>query len=127
MHSRCIQLALFAGSSFLVVLSAGAGLTPTISPPPTPSPLPLNPPILGPSATVVLPTAAYAISRSVNGLFQRVGLSPDQIAQITVQYPAAQALQFVKVEALDGGSVGMSLPSVQPPNTPGGSVQLAPF
>jgi hypothetical protein len=141
MHSKRIQLAFSVFASFfLVSVPLASGLQPP-SPPPTPTvppiigpisfghpPPTLQPPILGPSATVVLPTAAYAIARSVNGLFQRVGLSPDQVAQITVQYPAAQSLQFVKAEAVDGGLVAANIPAVQPPNNPiGGFVQFTHF
>lgn len=122
MYTKCTLLALSACSSFLLIRSA-TGLsaptqfatpfpTPTVPPSiaPKPPPLPVNPPVLGPSATIVLPTAAYAISRSVNGLFQRVGLSPDQVAQVTVQYPSTQSLQFVKAEAMDGGLVAVNIP-----------------
>ena len=111
MHSTCRQLRTSACVCFLVVVSTAAGQI-TI----TPLPTTVNPPILGPSATVVLPTAAYAISRSVNGLFQRVGIPPDQVAQVTVQYPSSQSGEFVKVEAVDGGLVAVNTQT--PPTLP---------
>jgi hypothetical protein len=136
MHSKRVQLGLSAFASFLTALSVAAGLPPIGSPPnptatpivrPTPPSAPnVNPPILGPSATVVLPTAAYAISRSVNGLFQRVGIPPDQVVQVTVQYPSTQSAEFVKVEAVDGGLVAVNIPSV-PNQIAGIRVNFGPF
>lgn len=83
-------------------------------PPRGPSPVPTVPPQVerlvrvGPSATIVLPNAASAVSRCVNGMFQLVSLPQDQIAQIVVQYPTSLGTEIVKVEALDGGLLAAS-------------------
>jgi hypothetical protein len=88
---------------------------PTLPPPPGPSPVPTAPPSvgsllqLGPSATIVLPNAASAISRCVNGVFQLVSLPPDQFAQVVVQYPTLKPPEVVRVEALDGGLLAASV------------------
>ena len=138
MHRRLIRPALLACSLFLPILLVAVASafpplpypTPTVPPiigPVVSPPIRVNPPILGPSATVVLPTAAYAISRSVNGLFQRVGLPPDLVAQVTVQYSSSQSGEFVKVEAVDGGLVAVNVPGVPISDTIGNYVQFAAF
>jgi hypothetical protein len=74
---------------------------------------------LGPTATIVLPNAATAVSRCVNGIFQLVTLPPDQVTQIVVQFQSAQtqAAEVVKVEALDGGLLAASVSATPPVQT----------
>ena len=85
------------------------------SPVPTVAPMVRNVPQLGPSATIVLPNAASTVSRCVNGIFQLVSLSQDQLAQVTVQYPASQAGEVLRVEALDGGLLGAAVAATTQP------------
>jgi hypothetical protein len=73
----------------------------------------LNSVVNGPSATVILPSSAFAVTYSRKGIFQCVQLPQDQPAQVTVQFaptelPPAQLVppplpQIVKAEAIDGG------------------------
>jgi hypothetical protein len=63
----------------------------------------------------VLPNAASAVSRCIDGVFQLVSLPPDQLAQIVVQYPTSDAAEIVKVEALDGGLLAGSASATTQP------------
>jgi hypothetical protein len=90
--------------------------SPLPTPPPQgPTPLPTVPPTVGrlvqvgTSATIVLPNAASAVSRCVNGVFQLVSLPQGQLTQIVVQYPPSEATETVKIEALDGGLLAASV------------------
>jgi hypothetical protein len=57
------------------------------------------------SATVQLrPTQSIAIS-SKRGIFALVGVKPDQLVEIAVQYPALHAGRSINAESLDGGQV----------------------
>ena len=73
---------------------------------------------IGPSATILLPTTEVAVTPSVNGIFSLVALPQNQIVQVTVHYAsmdpatwnAAQAAQIVRIQAVDGGQVGIEPP-----------------
>ena len=89
---------------------------PPIYPPPVPTAAPIRQGVLvGPSATVLLPTAEMAVTPSVNGIFSLVALPQEQIVQVTVHYAstdpatwnAEQAAQLVRIQAVDGGQVGV--------------------
>jgi hypothetical protein len=76
---------------------------------------------VGPSATILLPTAEVAVTTSVNGIFNLVALPQEQIVQITVHYAstdlttasATEAAQIVRIEAIDGGQVVALDPPVE--------------
>ena len=105
--------------------------TPTPEPHPTlppiyPPPVPTAPPIrqgiqVGPSATVVLPTAEVAVISSVNRIFELVALPQDQIVLITVHYASTDAVdetatgaaQLIRIQAIDGGQVVALDPPVE--------------
>ena len=73
---------------------------------PSPSPLP-SPPyaiVTYPSTDPSTPTVSL-VSRCAGGVFALVGLQPDQVIQVVVQYPTNKALQLVSLEALDGGMI----------------------
>lgn len=73
---------------------------------PTPMPFPKRPYaiVTYPSADPNLPSVSV-VSPCVDGVFALVGLVPDQVVQITVQYPRDEALQTIGLEALDGGMI----------------------
>jgi hypothetical protein len=73
---------------------------------------------LGPSATIVLANTASAVSRCVNGIFQLVSFPQDQLVQVVVQYPASEAAEVVRIEALDGGLLAASVSATTQPPVP---------
>jgi hypothetical protein len=108
---------------FALVLPCFSAVAQLPTPTPTPAELP-NPPY----AIVTYPSANPATqSQSVttsclNGIFELVGLQPDQVVQVVVQYPTNQALQVVNLEALDGGII--LPPTVGPVNPPRGPLTV---
>gem|GEM_PF-3471128 len=107
-----------------LTLPVSLGLAQLPSPTPTP---PDAPPLPNPPYAIVTYFPAdpagqsvSVISPCVDGIFALVGLQPDQVVQVIVQYPTSQALQIVNLEALDGGiilpssSVQISGPLVTP-------------
>ncbi len=83
------------------------------SPPPTPTPppglalahLPTAPPNLAVAVVTYGTTGGYVVSRCPSGIFELIAVQPDQVVQVTIQYPASQALATVLAETLDGGSI----------------------
>ena len=74
--------------------------------PPTTDPLP-QPPyaiITYPSADPTTQSVSV-VSPGVDGVFALVGLVPNEIVQVTVQYPTSEALGLVSLNALDGGMI----------------------
>src|SRR5438477_6327174 len=57
-----------------------------------------------PSSDATTPSVSV-VSPCAGGIFSLVGLQPDQVIQVVVQYPTDQALQPVTLEALDGGII----------------------
>lgn len=62
-------------------------------------------------------------TRSLNGIFQLVGLLPLQAVKVTVQYPLARVGEIVRAEVLDGG--GLSVPTDEIPPPPLGGENVA--
>jgi hypothetical protein len=59
-----------------------------------------------PHQLVVTYNSVQSITVPINdGISALVGVQPDQIVQVTVQYSPSQALQTVNLESLDGGTV----------------------
>ena len=92
----------------------------------------LDPALNGPSATIILPSTASAVTYSRKGIFECVALPQDQPAQVIVQFPVPPVTQpqplapeFVKPEPLDGGTLagGLLSPS-QITNTPTGTPSI---
>ncbi len=73
----------------------------------TPTPPSLTPPyaIVTYPAADATAQAVSVVSPCTDGIFALVGLQPDQVVQVVVQYPTAEALQLVNLEALDGGII----------------------
>src|SRR5438445_7668938 len=57
-----------------------------------------------PSSDATTPSVSV-VSPCAGGIFSLVGLQPDQVIQVVVQYPTTQALQLVNLEARDGGTI----------------------
>jgi hypothetical protein len=57
------------------------------------------------SARITLATGEIAQASGNRGVFDRVGLRPNELVTIEVQYPAAKAGQTIRAGALDGGRV----------------------
>jgi hypothetical protein len=102
---------------------------PPIYPPPVPTVPPRQGIRVGPSATILLPTAEVAVTTSVNSIFQLVALPQDQIVQVTVHYAstdlatasATEAAQvIVRIEAIDGGRVAAVTPPLSAPGNDDG-------
>lgn len=66
--------------------------------------MPTAPPNLA-VAVVTYGSNGAAVSQCPQGIFDLVAVQPDQTVQVTIQYPATQALQTVLAEALDGGTI----------------------
>jgi hypothetical protein len=86
--------------------------------------VPTAPPVtqgvhVGPSATVLLPTAEAAVTLSVNGIFGLVALPQDQLVQVTVHYASTdlatasvtEAAPIARIQAVDGGKLAAVVPS----------------
>ena len=67
--------------------------------------LPTAPPNLAVAVVTYGSTGGFAVSRCGKGIFELVAVQPDQTVQVTIQYPATQALQTVLAETLDGGTI----------------------
>jgi hypothetical protein len=100
--------------AFCLLASFGWAQLPT----PTPTP-PVGPPLPSrPYARVTYfpadpaAQAISVISPGADGIFALVGLQPDQVVQVIVQYPTSEALQLLNLEAVDGGII---LPSTSIP------------
>jgi hypothetical protein len=84
----------------------GQSATPLPTAAPAPSPLPQPP-----YAIITYPSGdpttqpVSVVSLCADGTFALVGLQPDEIVNIVVQYPTDQALETVGLEALDGGII----------------------
>lgn len=115
MKRRLVSWTIAVCASFLAILPVVAQDPP--GPYPTPTPLP-NPPyaIITYPAVDSTTQAVSVVSPCLDGIFALVGLKPDQIVQVTVQYPTSQSLQIVNLAALDGGMV--LPPTIGPGNLP---------
>jgi hypothetical protein len=67
--------------------------------------MPTAPPNLAVAVVTYGSTGGFAVSRCPKGIFELVAVQPDQTVQVTIQYPASQALQTVLAETLDGGAI----------------------
>ena len=97
---------LFAVSLLPAAQLMGQAATPVPTAAPMPSPLPQPP-----YAIVTYPSgdpttqSVSVVSPCTDGIFALVGLQPDEVVNIVVQYPTSQALQVVNLDALDGGII----------------------
>ena len=139
MHSKRIQLGLFAFASlFLVGVHFASGLQPPAPPPvptpvttplptpaitysqppvPSPTPVPTNPPPVNPdqSIPVVIDYGQGEATRVsiISGTMEPVGVLPNQSVTVTVSFPISRAEDRVSLGLYDGGQVGV----VAPPRT----------
>lgn len=95
---------LIALCALVIPISHSRAQLPT--PTPTPPGLPTPPYAIVTYASASTSTSSLSVvSPCVEGVFGLVGLQPDQVIQVVVQYPTSQALQLVSLEALDGGTI----------------------
>jgi hypothetical protein len=97
---RFVGLAILASANLLLFQHLVAQL-PTPSATVIPQPQLLTAPYLAVSYS-----SGQSITVPINdGISTLVCVQPDQLVQLTVQYPTSQALQTVNLQSLDGGAV----------------------
>lgn len=116
MPTKCIHWACVLCAFILPAASALHAQIPTNTPPPLPTATPGQPADASdlpspPYAIVVYPAAdptapsVSVVSPCVNGISALVGLVPDQVIHVVVQYPPDFALKVINLEAPDGGII----------------------
>ena len=75
-----------------------------------------------PPYAIVTYSDGSSVVTTGNGSFMRVGLQPDEVVQVIVQYPSNDILQLIDLEAIDGGLLAPPAASALPaPPIPGAS------
>lgn len=96
------------------LVSAGPPASPPTAPPLRP-PGNIQPPYI-PAVAILLGIVGEAVPLKIpsnkQGSFPLVGVRPDQLVQVSVQYPVIKTGQVIVAEALDGGQVLVQGPMV---------------
>lgn len=105
MRSKYALPVLLAGSLLLTSAAAALAQSADIPPPPEPSNAPALVVPEGPKVTIIFPNAESLQDRSRGRQYGLVGIRPNELVEIALQFSTQWAQRLLSVEALDGGRV----------------------